>query len=169
MGQKKKTGEKQPKETDKIKKKLERVATLKRRIDNLIERLEYLESTMGSASTPNLTGLPGGGDGTSKTEREVARKLELEAQIRDLIADEAKTRKELEDMIGLMEKPDEQTVLEMRYFDGASWWPICSTLYGNETDYEEHEQRYLKRAFKIHGSALQSLAKIEREEIPTKE
>lgn len=56
MGQKKKTGEKQPKETDKIKKKLERVATLKRRIDNLIERLEYLESTMGSASTPNLTG-----------------------------------------------------------------------------------------------------------------
>ena len=33
MGQKKKTGEKQPKETDKIKKKLERVATLKRRID----------------------------------------------------------------------------------------------------------------------------------------
>ena len=49
---------------------------------------------MGSASTPNLTGLPGGGDGTSKTEREVARKLELEAQIRDLIADEAKTRKE---------------------------------------------------------------------------
>ena len=29
MGQKKKTGEKQPKETDKIKKKLERVATLK--------------------------------------------------------------------------------------------------------------------------------------------
>ena len=76
MGQKKKTGEKQPKETDKIKKKLERVATLKRRIDNLIERLEYLESTMGSASTPNLTGLPGGGDGTSKTEREVAKKLE---------------------------------------------------------------------------------------------
>ena len=169
MGQKKKTGEKQPKETDKIKKKLERVATLKRRIDNLIERLEYLESTMGSASTPNLTGLPGGGDGTSKTEREVARKLELEAQIRDLIADEAKNRKELEGMIGLMEKPDEQTVLEMRYFDGASWWTICSTLYGNETDYEEHEQRYLKRAFKIHGSALQSLAKIEREEIPTKE
>lgn len=169
MGQKKKTGEKQPKETDKIKKKLERVATLKRRIDNLIERLEYLESTMGSASTPNLTGLPGGGDGTSKTEREVAKKLELETQIRDMIADEAKTHRELEHMIGLMKKPDEQTVIEMRYFDGASWWTICATLYGNEVDYEEHERRYLKRAFKIHGSALQSLAKIEREENPTKE
>lgn len=169
MGQKKKTGEKQPKETDKIKKKLERVATLKRRIDNLIERLEYLESTMGSASTPNLTGLPGGGDGTSKTEREVAKKLELETQIRDMIADEARTRRELERMIALMKKPDEQTVIEMRYFDGVSWWTICATLYGNEADYEEHEQRYLKRAFKIHGSALQSLAKIEREENPAKE
>lgn len=169
MGQKKKTGEKQPKETDKIKKKLERVTTLKRRIDNLIERLEYLESTMGSASTPNLTGLPSGGDGTSKTEREVARKMELEAQIRDMIGEEARTRKELERMIGIMKKPDEQTVIEMRYFDGASWWTICATLYGNEADYEDHEQRYLKRAFKIHGSALQSLAKIEREENPTKE
>lgn len=169
MGQKKKTGEKQPKETDKIKKKLEHVAALKRRIDNLIERLEYLESTMGSASTPNLTGLPGGGDGTSKTEREVARKLELEAQIRDMIGEEARTRRELEHMIGLMKKPDEQTVIEMRYFDGASWWTICTTLYGNEADYEEREQRYLKRAFKIRGSALQSLAKIEREENHAKE
>ena len=163
MGQKKKTGEKQPKETDKIKKKLKHVATLKRRIDNLIERLEYLESTMGSASTPNLTGLPGGGDGTSKTEREVAKKLELETQLRDLIDDEAENRRELEHMIGLMKKPDEQTIIEMRYFDEAGWWTICAVLYGKEDDYETNSQRYLKRAFKIHGSALQTLAKIEKE------
>lgn len=63
---------KKPKETDEVKKKLEHYATYQRRIDNLIERLEYLESTMGSASTPNLSGLPsGGGDGSSKTERQV--------------------------------------------------------------------------------------------------
>ena len=159
---------KKPKETEKIKKKLEHYTTYQRRIDNLIERLEYLEATMGSPSTPNLSGEPsGGGDGTSKTERQVLKKLELEQQIRDMIADEERERKELEALISLMEKPDEQTVIEMRYLDGAKWWAISAALYGNETDYDEHEQRYLKRTFKIHGSALQSLAKVERKQNPT--
>lgn len=154
---------KKPKETDAIKQKLEHYAAFQRRIDNQIERLEYLESVMGAPSSPNLTGLPGGGDGTSKTEREVAKKLELETQLRDLIDDEAENRRELEHMIGLMKKPDEQTIIEMRYFDEASWWTICAVLYGKEDDYETNSQRYLKRAFKIHGSALQTLAKIEKE------
>lgn len=158
---------KKPKETEKIKKKLEHYTTYQRRIDNLIERLEYLEATMGSPSTPNLSGEPsGGGDGTSKTERQVLKKLELEQQIRDMIADEERERKELEALISLMKKPDEQTVIEMRYLDGAKWWAISAALYGSETDYDEHEQRYLKRTFKIHGSALQSLAKVERKQNP---
>ena len=164
MGQKKKTGEKQPKETDKIKKKLERVATLKRRIDNLIERLEYLESTMGSASTPNLTGLPSGGDGTSKTEREVARKDELEEKIRRMIKEERQLRRELEQLIEKLKNPDEQTVIEMRYIDRAKWWTVCAALYSTEPDYEEKADKYLKRTFKLHGSALQALARLSIEE-----
>lgn len=161
---------KKPKETDEVKKKLEYYATYQRRIDNLIERLEYLESIMGSASTPNLSGLPsGGGDGSSKTERQVLKKLDLEQQIRDMIAAEAAECKELEAMIALMEKPDEQTVIEMRYLDGAKWWAISAALYGNEADYDEHEKRYLKRTFKIHGSALQSLARIDKAQTPAEE
>ena len=155
---------KKPKETDAIKQKLEHYAAFQRRIDNQIERLEYLESVMGAPSSPNLSGEPsGGGDGSSKTERQVLKKLELQQAIRDMIADEAAERKELEDMIEQMERPDEQTVIEMRYFDEASWWTICAVLYGKEDDYETNSQRYLKRAFKIHGSALQTLAKIEKE------
>lgn len=152
---------KKPKETDEVKKKLEHYATYQRRIDNLIERLEYLESTMGSASTPNLSGLPsGGGDGSSKTERQVLKKLELQQAIRDMIADEAAERKELEGMIEQMERPDEQTVIEMHYLDHVKWWPICAALFSGEADYAEKADKYLKRTFKLHGSALQALAKI---------
>ena len=50
--------------------------------------------------------------------------------------------------------------LESRYFDHARWWAVSAALFGDMEDYEEHEKRYLKRTFKIHGSALQSLAKI---------
>ena len=54
------------------------VKTFQRRIENKIERLVYLESVMGSPSSPNLSGMPGGsGDGTSKTERQVVQKDEL--------------------------------------------------------------------------------------------
>ena len=153
--------EKQPKETDEIRQRLESYATLQRKIDNQIERLENLIATMGSPSTPNLTGLPsGGGDGTSKIERQVAKKLELQQAIRDMIADEAAERKELEGMIEQMERPDEQTVIEMHYLDHVKWWPICAALFSGEPDYAEKADKYLKRTFKLHGSALQALAKI---------
>ena len=74
--------------------------------------------------------------------------------------EEYNERMELELLIGKMRNPDEQTVIEMRYFDHARWWAVCAALFGDMEDYEEHEKRYLKRTFKIHGSALQSLAKI---------
>lgn len=162
MGHKKQAaGGKQPKETDAIKEKLQRYATFQRRIENKIERLVYLESVMGSPSSPILSGMPGGsGDGTSKTERQVVQKDELIQAIRDMQQEEYDERMELELLIGKMRNPDEQTVIEMRYFDHARWWAVCAALFGDMEDYEEHEKRYLKRTFKIHGSALQSLAKI---------
>ena len=79
MGHKKQAaGGKRPKETDAIKEKLQHYATFQRRIENKIERLVYLESVMGSPSSPNLSGMPGGGgDGTSKTEGRSSKKMNL--------------------------------------------------------------------------------------------
>lgn len=157
--------EKQPKETDEIKQRLESYATLQRKIDNQTERLENLTATMGSPSTPNLTGLPsGGGDGTSKIERQVARKDELEEKIRRMIKEERQLRGELEQLIEKLKNPDEQTVIEMRYIDRAKWWTVCAALYSTEPDYEEKADKYLKRTFKLHGSALQALARLNIEE-----
>ena len=152
---------KKPKEPDEVKKKLESYATLQRKIDNQIERLESLNATMGSPSTPNLTGLPnGGGDGTSKIERQVIKKAELEGKIRRMITEERKLHEELEQLIEKLKNPDEQTVIEMRYIDRAKWWTICAALYSTEPDYDEKADKYLKRTFKLHGSALQALARL---------
>lgn len=154
----------QPKETDAIKHKLESFAELQRKIDNQIERLERLKQTMGSPSSPNLGSCGGGSsDGASKIERLVERKDELDRKIRGLIYKESGIRKELERLIEQLTKPDEQTVLEMRYLDRQNWWTICAALYSDRDDYQNSSEKYLNKTFKLHGSALQSLTKIYNE------
>ena len=152
---------KQPKKTDEIKALLEEYKKLQKRIDNTEKRIECLELTMGAPSTPKYSGMPGGSrGGSSKTERDIIKKAELEEKLHDMYAEENRRREEIEGLIEQMEKPDEQTVIEMHYLDNAKWWPICEALYEDEPDYEENPQRYLKRTFKIHGSALQTLLRI---------
>lgn len=157
--------EKQPKKTDKIKKFLKSYGEYQRRIDLAEERLAFLEYSIDSPSSPNLTGMPGGSrDRTSKQERDYLKKEDLKEKLENMYAEENRRREEIEELIEQMEKPNEQTAIEMRYLDGASWKAIAAAIYGDEPDYDEKEDRYLKRTFKIHGSALQTLSRIYSEE-----
>ena len=156
---------KQPKETDEIRALLESYIPFQKRIDNTEERLAYLELTLDSISSSNFSGMPSGSrDGTSKQERNVLKKMELEDKLEEMYAEENRKREEIEALIELMKNPDAQTAIEMRYLDGASWKTISAAIYGNESDYDEHENRYLKRTFKLHGHALQTLARIRKKE-----
>lgn len=152
------------KETDAIRERLQSYAALQRRLDNKIERLVYLESITGSPSSPNLSGMPrGSGNGNSKTERQIIQKEELKSEIKDMTRREYKERTELERLVKEMQDPDEQTVIEMRYFDNVKWRPICDALYSSNPDYIDKVDKYMKRIFKIHGSALQTLTRIQKQ------
>lgn len=160
--------EKRTKETDEIRELLEAYPDYQKRIDNTEERLACLEYSMDSPASSNFSGMPGGKrDGTSKQERDFLKKEELEEKLRNMYAEENRRREEIEGMVELMKNPDEQTVIEMRYLDGATWKEISVAINCGKPDYDEHEERYLKRTFKIHGSALQSLARIYRERSDT--
>jgi len=153
--------ERQPKKTDKIKALLAAFAKLRKRIDNTEKRLEALELSVGAPSTPSYSGMPGGGgERSSEQERYAIKKDEIREKLDNMYAEENRRREEIEALIELMEKPNEQTVMEMHYLDGAKWRVISVALYGEESDYDENEKRYLKRTFKIHGAALLSLARI---------
>lgn len=152
---------KQPKETDGIRALLGAYTNLQRRIDNAEERLAFLEESLVSPSSSGFSGMSGGSrDRTSKQERDYIKKEELERKLGDMSAEENRLREEIEGLVELMENPDEQTVIEMRYFDRVSWRTISVALYGSEEDFETEEERYLKRTFRVHGRALQTLAKI---------
>ena len=149
------------KKTAEIRALLEGYIKYQKRIDNTEERLANLESTLGAPSSSNLSGMPSGSrDRTSKQERDYLKKEELEEKLEEMYLEENRRREEIEGLIEQMEEPDEQTVIEMRYIDDANWRTISVALHGKLADYDEHEDRYLKRTFKIHGRALQTLARI---------
>lgn len=153
------------KETDKIKKLLAAFTQLRKRIDNTEKRLEALELSVGAPATPSYSGMPGGGgERSSEQERYAIKKEEIQEKLENMYAEENRRREEIEGLIELMEKPNEQTVIEMHYLDNIKWRVISVAIWGEEPDYDENERRYLKRTFKIHGSALQSLAKIYKQQ-----
>lgn len=152
---------KKTKITDAVKKKLESYEILLKKIKNQKQRLNTFKASMGSASTSNFTGVPGGsGNGESKIERQYLKKEELEYKIKKLEREEVELLDELEALIEQLQDPDEQTVIEMRYIDCISWRPISQAIYGDMPDYEENAEKYLKKSFKVHGSALLVLAKV---------
>ena len=157
--------EKKQKETDEIRALLTGFGDFQDKIDLAEGRLEYLEYKSYSPSGSNLSGMPGGTrDGTSKQERDYIRKEEQKEKLEEMYAEESRRREEIEGLIECMKKPKEQTVIEMRYLDRTPWNAINAVLHGDEPDFDEETLRYLKRTFKIHGHALQSLARIYNEQ-----
>ena len=160
-GKRLRKADRQPKATDKIKAYLEAYTSLRNRIDMIEKRKALLELSMGAPSTPNLSGLPGGScDRSSKQERDYIKKEELEEKLGVLSAEENRLRDEIEAMIERMEKPVEQSVIEMHYLDGMRWKSVSFAIFGEEPDYDAEVQRYLKRTHRIHGTALLTLARL---------
>ena len=147
--------------TQRIKDRLAAYTAMLRDIDNQLERLDRMEMTMASPPGPDLTGMPrGSGTPSDRTGMMVLRKMELEEQIEERLAEEREERAALEAMIRQVENPDERAVLRLRYFDRADWDGICAVLFSDRQDYLERIDSYQNRTYKIHGRALLNLAAV---------
>lgn len=149
--------------TKATKNRLREYTALLREIDNQRERLERHIISMGPSS-PNLTGMPSshGGQPQSKVARDVEKKIELEEQIAELVAQERAERKKLEQLIRKIKSPDERAVLRMRYFDREEWQDITHSLFRKAKDYKGNFQNYQRKTYKIHGAALVSLSEASK-------
>ena len=150
----------QPK-TKQVKDLLRRYTAMLRNIDNQYARLDRLAVKIEAPPGPDLTGMPRGqGTPTDRTGMMVARKLELEEQIKESIAEERRENAAIERMIRKLDNPDERAVIRLRYFDRAGWDEIAGALFGDRQDYLDKEETYQKRTFRLHGRALLALAKV---------
>ena len=62
-----------------------------------------------------------------------------------------------------MAKPDERTVIQLRYLDGAKWEAIAEVLYSQRDDFVDKSDYYLRQTFRKHGTALLGFAEAEDE------
>lgn len=144
-----------------VKDRLTDFRNMNREIDNEIERLDRLQSKMYSVGSPQITDMPrSSSPSNDKMTSIVARKMELEEKIKEMIRSQEEERKKLEDIINRIKKPDERAVIRMRYLDIEDWSDVCFTLYGGNDRYEEKEQSYMRRLMLVHGRALLCMAKI---------
>ena len=145
-------------EVSEIEARLKRHRDDNRYIDNQIERLETLILRMKCVSSPSLSGMPHNpSSDVDKIGQMLERKEKLEADIRELIADRDRERDELRSIIGCIHKPDQRSVLEMRYLDGAEWREIAEMLFSFKPDFDDSDEKYLRRTFKLHREAIDTL------------
>lgn len=148
------------KKTDAIKERLQAYAEMRRDHEIQLERLERLRASMEYKS-PSFEPIPGGGGGDKdKMTNYVAEVMELEKEIGDDLHIMENERRALDHLIRKIPKADERAVVRMKYFDGMGWTDITRAIFHREPDYKTAARAYQQRTYKLHGSALVSLAKI---------
>lgn len=105
-------------------------------------RLEELRA-MAERMTPILTGMPSGSGGSSKLEDAVIRIADMEAEIAEEYNAATILLQDITAAIKAVEKPDQRTLLELRYLAYRSWPEIADALYLSE-----------RQAYRLHGQAL---------------
>ena len=159
-------------DTDAIKEWLNDYRETERDIDNQVERLDRLDMQMTSISSPVITDMPRNPSPVyDRAAAVVAKKVDLENEIREAIQSQKRKRELIEDILKHLRSSDERGVIRIRYLDRASWYEVTDVLFGGREDYLNKEETYLRRVHKIHGSALQHIAQYVSEhpnsEIPS--
>lgn len=136
---------------------LQQYAALRKKLADQEERLEALRETAYGLSSVIYDGMPRGTpSASSHQERTIIRLEELEERKKATATEEAKAYNRLSDLLDAL-PPDEELVLTMRYLDGHNWNTINRALYGNLDEFDEYEEKYKKRTFRIHSEALRLL------------
>lgn len=74
--------------------------------------------------------------------------------LRALLEKEAAEYESLIKIIDKLQRVDERQVLMARYMDGQPWQIIAAALFDDFIENEDKQQNYLRRVFRLHGSAL---------------
>lgn len=112
-------------------KEMSALSDLKREARIIEERLAKLESTYFRQN--NLTGMPGGGGGTSPTEKHALEAQSIKETLSELYHKIIVERMRLESYIAGMEDSFIRQACMLHFADGLTWGQTAGKLGGNNT------------------------------------
>lgn len=147
-----------------VKARLHKYRDIVKEIDTQSERLERLKVKMYGIGAQAITDMPRSpSPAHDRITDLVQQKEELEEEIREAIERQRGERDYLEGVIKHLRRSDERAVIRIRYFDCASWNDVVDLMFGDSPDLLEKEDSYLRRVFKLHGQAVNNMAKYIKE------
>ena len=102
--------------------------------------------------------LPAATDNESITQRRA--RAGVHDTLNNLLDKEEKEYEALVKIINELPQVEQRQVLLARYMDGQCWPVIAATIFGQHEDFDQKKQSYLRRTYRIHGTALVNANKI---------
>lgn len=129
-------------------KELSQLYWLNREIELDTQRLEELQRSAEAPRSPSLTGLPGGGDGSSALERVAAEIVDLQAIIDAKHLQCIHERSRLERYIADIDDSLTRMIFRLRFVNGLSWRQVAASVGGGNTEESVKKAcyRYLKKS-----------------------
>lgn len=87
-------------------------------------------------------------------------KAGIKDHLEELLAAEQAEYEALTRIINDLPSVEQRQVVLARYMDRQPWAVITAVIFGQEEDYREKKDKYKRRIYRIHGSALANANKI---------
>lgn len=153
--------EKQKAKFEAMRKRLSAYRTLNEEIDNEIERLDRMQMKATSVGSPVISDMPKSPSSVyDRMADTVARIVDLENEIRQLVYERDEERKAIEALVRNLGKAGERAIIRSRYLDLEDWEDVQFLLFGNKSDFDSRYDDYKQRMFRWHRAAIENLANI---------
>lgn len=143
---------------------LSRYAENENALDDLLERIAALRSRMESPRAATIAGMPhGGGYESDPFSRGLSQIEELEEEAQALLLTSRTLYCEINgaiDQITGKGAADMKCALRCRYIDRFGWAEVNQILFSRRSDFDDRQESFLRRTFRIHNEALEALQEV---------